>query len=107
MIMNFYDVESTPMFYTVIGEKCAFYNETDVSTMVGYLPVHTIYEVVEFFGIEINGMHWAKIKMHDGEYYAVISQDKCVIEVAPTSQKDNFITRFINKIKSIFKNIKK
>ena len=104
MNINFYDVENQQMYYTVINKECAFFNELDMMTMVGYLPVSTIYEIVEFFDIADDGAHWVKIKMHDGEYYALITPEKCVVaELMETKHKDSFVNKIIKKIKSIFK----
>lgn len=106
MVVNFYDVEDQPVYYTVLAEECAFFNETDVTTVVGFLPVGTIYEIVDFIDT-IEDMDWVKIKMYDGEYYAVVLPEKCTIEEVPIvkekQNKDNFIKKIVNKIKSIFK----
>lgn len=107
MIVNFYDVEDQPVYYTVTAEECAFFQQADIDTAVGFLPVGTIYEIVDFIDTTNSDLDWVKIKMYDGEYYAVLLPEKCTIEEVPVikmaQKKDGFIKKVINKIKFICK----
>lgn len=102
MIVNFYDIEEQPVYYTVFAEECAFFQQADIDTVVGFLPVGTIYEIVDFIDTVEDDNDWVKIQMVDGEYFAIITTDKCTIEEAPVvkvkSQKDGFIKNLFRKI---------
>ena len=63
--------------YRVIAKNCEFFNEADVNTPVGYLPYETVYEITRKSVVKIGGYDWVKIKMVDGEYYAVILSNRC------------------------------
>ena len=84
MIINFYNVEDQPVYYTVLAEDCDFFQQADINTAIGTLPVGTIYEIIDFLDVTTDEMYWAKIKMTDGECFVVITPDKCTIEEIPT-----------------------
>ena len=105
MIVNFYDVEDQPVYYTVLAEECAFFNEVDETTMVGFLPVGTIYEITDFIVDVDTDIDWAKIKMVDGEYFAIMTPEKCTIEELPTIQEIKQKDGIIKKIKAILQKI--
>lgn len=106
MNINFYDIENHPLYYSVTAEECACFTQADVNTEVGFLPVHTIYEIVDFIDDENDNLNWVKIKKYDDEYYALVLPDKCVIKELPVVKEEhkqgNFIKNIISKIKSIF-----
>ena len=65
--------------YKVISKNCEFFTEANVNTPVGYLSNGTVYEITQKSTEKIGGFDWVKIKMVDGEYYAVILDGRCVI----------------------------
>lgn len=104
MIVNFYDLEEQPVYYTVTAEKCAFFQHKDINTEVGFLPVSTIYEIVDFI-YDDDDMDWVKIQMVDGEYFAILTPEKCTIEEMPVIKEEKQTSGIIKQIKSMFKKI--
>ena len=105
MIVNFYDIEEQPVYYTVTAAECAFFQQADINTEVGFLPVGTIYEIVDFIDTVDDDMDWVKIKMFDGEYFAIITPDKCTIEEVPIIKEEKQKDGIVKKIKTMFKKI--
>lgn len=73
----------TDKYLDVISGRCEYFNSTDVYDIVGKLPQGTIYECTEISDRPINGFIWAKFKMVDGEYYAVVLEDRSRLIEAP------------------------
>ena len=73
----------TDKYLDVISGRCEYFNSTDVNDIVGKLPRGTIYECTEISDRPIGGFIWVKFKMVDGEYYAVILEDRSRLIEAP------------------------
>ncbi|MBR6608630.1 MAG: hypothetical protein IKK99_00260 [Oscillospiraceae bacterium] len=73
----------TDKYLDVISGRCEYFNSTDVNDIVGKLPQGTIYECTEISDRPIGGFIWVKFKMVDGEYYAVILEDRSRLIEAP------------------------
>lgn len=73
----------TDKYLDVISGRCEYFNSTDVYDIVGKLPQGTIYECTEISDRPIGGFIWVKFKMVDGEYYAVILEDRSRLIEAP------------------------
>ena len=73
----------TDKYLDVISGRCEYFNSTDVNDIVGKLPQGTIYECIEVSDRPIGGFIWVKFKMVDGEYYAVILEDRSRLIEAP------------------------
>lgn len=86
------------MQYEVIAKNCEFFSEADVNYPVGYLPYDTVYEITRKSVVKINGFDWVKIKMVDGEYYAVILSNRCnIIDVIENKQQQIDALKATNK----------
>lgn len=73
----------TDKYLDVISGRCEYFNSTDVNDIVGKLQRGTIYECTEISDRPIGGFIWVKFKMVDGEYYAVILEDRSRLIEAP------------------------
>lgn len=73
----------TDKYLDVISGRCEYFNSTDVNDIVGKLPQGTIYECTEVSERPIGGFIWVKFKKAEGEYYAVILEDRSRLIEAP------------------------
>lgn len=73
----------TDKYLDVISSRCEYFNSTDVNDIVGKLPQGTIYECIEVSERPIGGFIWVKFKKAEGEYYAVILEDRSRLIEAP------------------------
>lgn len=73
----------TDKYLDVISSRCEYFNSTDVYDIVGKLPQDTIYECTEISDRPIGGFIWVKFKKAEGEYYAVILEDRSRLIEAP------------------------
>ena len=86
------------MQYEVISKNCEYFSEADVYTPVGYLPYGSTYEITQKSIVKIGGFDWVKIKMSDGEYYAVVLSDKCnIVDVVENKQQQIDALKATNK----------
>lgn len=76
--------QKTDKYLDVISGRCEYFNSADVNDIVGKLPEGTIYECTEISNRPINGFVWVKFKKTDGEYYAVILEDRSKLIDKPT-----------------------
>ena len=79
--------DKTDKYLEVVSNRCEYFNSTDVNDIVGKLPNGTIYECTEISNRPINGFVWVKFKMVDGEYYAVILEDRSKLVDKPTDNE--------------------
>lgn len=68
----------------VISDRCEFFNSPDINNVAGKLPDGTIYEITGISEKPINNFIWVKFQKTDGEYYAVILEDRSRLVNAPT-----------------------
>lgn len=79
--------DKTDKYLEVVSNRCEYFNSTDVNDIVGKLPNGTIYECTEISNRPINGFVWVKFKKTDGEYYAVILEDRSKLVDKPTDNE--------------------
>lgn len=79
--------DKTDKYLEVVSNRCEYFNSTDANDIVGKLPNGTIYECTEISNRPINGFVWVKFKKIDGEYYAVILEDRSKLVDKPTDNE--------------------
>jgi len=73
----------TDKYLEVVSSRCEYFNSIDVNDIAGKLPQGTVYECIEVSERPVGGFVWVKFKKADGEYYAVILEDRSRLIEAP------------------------
>ena len=76
--------DKTDKYFEVVSNRCEYFNSANVDDIAGKLPNGTIYKCTEISNRPINGFVWVKFKKTDGEYFAVILEDRSKLIDKPT-----------------------